>query len=115
MIRQRIAQGSVWRADFEAGGIRPAIVASRNELNNGQFILVIPCFTSETRKKAAFPNNLLLNAGDGGLPQESVAMTHLIGPIEADRLLLEYGKLDDESLTNVLHALAWTVDLFSHA
>jgi hypothetical protein len=39
-------------------------------------------------------------------------MTHLVQPIEVGALRVLYGTLPEDDLTRVLHALAWTTDLF---
>jgi mRNA-degrading endonuclease toxin of MazEF toxin-antitoxin module len=49
-------QGEIWWASFYEGGERPALVVSRNELNRGRLILVVPCTSSQVEERAAYPN-----------------------------------------------------------
>ena len=109
-----LAQGSVWLAEFAEGYERPCVVVTRGILNRGRLVLVVPCSASDVPEKARFPNNVMLLSGAGGLPADSVAMTHLVQPIEAAALRHQYGTLSDEDLTRVLAGLAWVVDLFDH-
>jgi mRNA-degrading endonuclease toxin of MazEF toxin-antitoxin module len=109
-----IIQGSIWQVDLGEGDARPCIVVSREALNRGQLVLVVPCTTSNVQEKVRFPNHVRLVAGAAGLPRESAAMTHLVQPVETTSLGQRFGQLSDEDLTRVLHGLAWTVDLFEH-
>jgi mRNA-degrading endonuclease toxin of MazEF toxin-antitoxin module len=107
-----LAQGNVWNIAFEEGFDRPGIVISRNELNKGRLILVVPCTSSQVEKKARYRNHVLLEAGAGGLIYPSVAQVHLIQPVDRQYFLQKLGHLRDEQLSAVLQALAWAVDLF---
>ena len=57
---ERPKQGDVWWASFYEGGERPAIVVSRNELNRGRLVLVVPCTSSRIEQRAAYSNHVLL-------------------------------------------------------
>jgi mRNA-degrading endonuclease toxin of MazEF toxin-antitoxin module len=105
-------QGEVWRIDFAEDLERPGIVVSRDELNAGRLILVVPCTSERIDERARFENHVRLPAGAGGLPKQSVAQVHLIQPVDVSFFIRPYGRLDDEQLGEVLHALAWAVDLY---
>jgi len=107
-----VGQGQVWLAELAEGYERPCVVVSRNALNKGRLCLVVPCSSSAVETKTQFPNNVFLKEGAGGLPLDSACLTHLIQPIETRLLRHLYGALAEEDLTRVLHALAWSVDLF---
>jgi mRNA-degrading endonuclease toxin of MazEF toxin-antitoxin module len=108
-------QGEIWWASFFEGGERPALVVSRNELNRGRFILVVPCTSSQVERRAVYRNHVLLPSGSGGLTSDTIAQTHLIQPIEVGYLERKLGELDTEQLAEVLLAIAWTIDLFDTA
>lgn len=105
-------QGDVWQTAFAEGFERPGIVASRNELNLGRLVLVVPCTSSRVPERRMHANNVFLPAGTGGLTEPTVAQVHLIQPVEINLLLWRRGELTDEELSDVLRALAWAVELF---
>lgn len=105
-------QGEVWWTLFQEGWERPSIVVSRNQLNRGRLVLVVPCTSSRVKERAAYPNHVFLPAGTGGLAKDTVAQTHLIQPIERSLLQEKLGMLDIELLAEVLLAIAWVIDLF---
>jgi mRNA-degrading endonuclease toxin of MazEF toxin-antitoxin module len=60
-------QGEIWWALFYEGWERPAIVVSRNELNRGRLILVVPCTSSQVQERSAYSNHVLIPSGTGEL------------------------------------------------
>lgn len=105
-------QGEFWWANFQEGWERPALVVSRNELNRGRLVLVVPCTSSSVQERAVYSNHVLLPHGSGGLTNDTIAQTHLIQPIETNCLERKIGVLNHEQLAEVLLAIAWTIDLF---
>lgn len=108
-------QGEVWWTYFEEGWERPAVVISRDELNRGRLLLVVPCTSSRVDERVAYRNHVLLPAGTAGLTRDSAAQVHLIQPVETSLLQHRLGALDAERLREILLAIAWTVDLFDIA
>lgn len=105
-------QGEVWDINFAEGYTRPGIVVSRNELNRGRLLLVVPCTASDVVRRSRHTNNVLLQADTGGLSADSVAQVHLIQPVDRDWFISKRGTLGHEELGEVLQALAWAVDLY---
>lgn len=106
-------QGDVWKIDFgEEPGVRPGVIVSRDELNRGSDVLVVPCTSSGVAEKSEYPNNCFLPNGAGGLERDSVAQTHLTMPVSKLRCLERYGRLPSADLGKVLASLIWTVDFF---
>lgn len=105
-------QGEIWWAAFQEGWERPALVGSRNELNRGRLVLVVPFTSSSVSERAVYSNHVLLPAGIGGLTNDTIAQTHLVQPIETSCLERKIGILNHEQLAEVLLAIAWTIDLF---
>jgi len=108
----KIAQGDVWQINFAEGYERPGVVVTRNELNFGQLVLVVPCTSRQIEERAKHRNNVILQPGTGGLDARSAAQVHLIQPVAREWFLWKRGRLTDEKLGEVLQALAWAVDLF---
>ncbi len=105
-------QGELWLVNFQEGWERPAVVVSRQELNRGRLVLVVPCTSSRVAERGRFANHVLLTRGVAGLDTDSVAQAHLIQPVEVSMLLRRLGVLDDEQLAEILLAVAWVLDLF---
>ena len=108
-------QGEIWWTLFYEGWERPSIVASRNDLNRGRLVLVVPCTSSRVQERATYPNHVLIPSGTGELTRDTIAQTHLIQPIEVSYLERKMGKLNIEQLAEILLAIAWTIDLFDTA
>jgi mRNA-degrading endonuclease toxin of MazEF toxin-antitoxin module len=108
-------QGEIWWALFYEGWERPSIVVSRNELNRGRLILVVPCTSSRVQERSAYSNHVLIPSGTGELTRDTIAQTHLIQPIEVSYLERKIGNLKIEQLAEILLAIAWTIDLFDTA
>lgn len=105
-------QGEVWDIRFGEGYERPGVVVSRNELNCGDLILVIPCSGSQIERRSVYQNHVLLDKGKGGLTYRSVAQAHLIQPVDLKFFIKRRGRLDPEDLGEILQALAWSIDLY---
>lgn len=105
-------QGEIWRAIFHPGWERPAVVVSRDDLNRGKLVLIVPCTSSRVEERAAYANHVFIPAGVGGLTHDTIAQAHLIQPIETDYLETKLGELNSEQLAGILLAVAWTIDLF---
>lgn len=107
-----IRQGDVWRVTFQEGGERPAVVVSRNEMNRGWLLLVVPCTSSSVDVRRELPNHAFLPKGAGGVSEDCVAQSHLVQPIPRDALVGRLGRLKPGVLAEVLGAVAWTTGLF---
>jgi len=106
------SEGEVWLVNFQEGGERPAVVVSRNQLNRGRYILVVPCTSARLPDRTAFPNYVHLPRGVAGLTRDCLAQAHLIQPVDASILMQRLGILGPERLSEVLRAIAWVIDLF---
>ncbi len=111
-------QWQVVRADFdpvegsEQAGVRPALVVSREAANRALSVVVVLPLTSRKSSRMIHIGEILLVAGEGGLPNESVAMCQQIRTISKTRLLGSYGTVIDETTReNVREALRIHLDL----
>lgn len=111
-------QWQVVRADFdpvegsEQAGVRPALVVSREAPNRVLSVLVVLPLTSRKPERVVHIGEILLPVGEGGLPNESIAMCQQIRAISKSRLLGSYGTITDENTReNVREALRIHLDL----
>ncbi len=80
-MSNHLKQGEIWQAVFHIGWERPAIVVSRNELNRGRLVLVVPCTSSRVKERARYANHVFIPSGIGGLTNDTIAQAHLLQPI----------------------------------
>lgn len=113
-----VAQGELYWSDLfepagsEAGFRRPVLVVQSDALNDSRIRTTVVCPLSSQVRRADLPGQVLLRAGEGNLPQDSVVigtqvfttnkteLDELIGVIPRRRLL--------EVLTALQHVLAYS-------
>ena len=97
--------------DSEQAGIRPVIIVSRDAINAAsQVVLAVPCTTYRPGKRI-YPSQVLLQAPDGGLERDSVALGEQIRTLAKTRFLRLRGMLSSSSLTQLEQALLIALDL----
>ncbi len=111
-------QWQIVRADLdpvegsEQAGIRPVIIVSRESANKSLSLVVVLPLTSRKSGRIVHVGEILLAAGEGGLPTDSIAMCQQIRTLSKARLLGSYGTLTDEvTRENVRQALRIHLDL----
>ena len=84
-----VRQGEVYYADIGAEEDHPVIVVSRESLNRGDFVLVVPVTSKRVEERRYYPNCVAFRAGQFGFRMNCVA--------RAERMaLLEKSSLDSE-------------------
>lgn len=113
-------QWQVVRADFEPvrgseqAGIRPALTVSSEAVNAVLPVVTVIPLTTRKNNRRVYPTEALIEAGEAGLPTESVALAYQIRTISKTRLLGSYGRLVDELLREtVREALRIHLDLMA--
>lgn len=103
------------RSGSDQQGQRPVIILSHdafNETPTWRSVIVIPCSTSDAQRRRG-PTAVLLPAGTGGLPEDSVALCHQITTLDRSKLARRLGTLPEPSLHLVEDGLRAAVDLRS--
>lgn len=95
----------------EQAGIRPVIVVSRDAINQYSPVIVVVPLTSAKNVKRSYPNNVLIQAGNGGLTADSVALGGQVRAITKARLLRQRGTLSPGVMAQVDQILRITLDL----
>ena len=91
-------RGDLYWADLdphtgsEQGGERPVLVLQDDHVNRVSRTVVVVPFTTNLRR-ATLPTALLVPAGTGGLPRDSVALCHQIRAIDKQRLRSRIGQM----------------------
>ena len=102
----------------EAGNVvletkkRPVIVVSRDNLNQGNYVVVVPCYSQDVDRRARFPNNVVLEKGEGGLTKRCVCRTDQITYI--DKKLIDWahdklGRLTSNRMDEIVKAIRWVI------
>lgn len=101
--------GDIWLVDCdpqvgrEQGGIRPALIVSNeyfNQLPNDLFV-ILPVTTRNRGVRLHVP----IAPPEGGLKRPSVIMCDQVKAASMDRLLEQWGKVEEETLDRVIQVL----------
>lgn len=95
----------------EQAGIRPAVIVSRDVMNEGLSTVVVVPFTSHKPERRLYPSRAIIPAGEGGLPLDSVAVGEQVRVVAKHRLLRLLGNLSPNSLELIEEALRSALDL----
>ena len=107
-------RGEVWLADLnpirgsEQAGIRPVLIFQNNAINPyTTTVLTIP-FTSNLRR-ASLPSSVRVNAGEGGLTVDSVALCHQLRVLDISRLIQRLGMLSAKTISAIEQSVLFTM------
>ncbi len=87
----------------EQGGTRPALIVSRDSVNETRGTVIVVPITSNLARRA--PYHAFLPAGEGGLRVDSVALGDQIRAVAKSRIGRRWGSLSQPSLQSVDQAL----------
>ena len=111
-----VKRGEEWLADLnpirgsEQAGIRPVLIFQNNAINPyTTTVLAIP-FTSNLRR-AALPFCVRVNAGDGGLTVDSVALCHQLRVLDISRLTHRLGGLSAQTISAIEQSVLFTMGI----
>jgi mRNA interferase MazF len=95
----------------EQRGTRPVIIVSRDAINtHSPVILAIPCTTYQSGQRV-YPTQVLIQAPDAGLTNNSIAMADRVRVLSKTRLLRLRGMLSYEVMLSLNQALLIALDL----
>jgi mRNA interferase MazF len=96
----------------EQGKTRPVLVISEEEIN--QILPVVNVLPITTRKpeRRIYPNEVLVSAGTGGLPNESIVLCYQIRTLDKRRLIRDMGMIEDPDLQEeIIDALVFQLGI----
>ncbi|MEX0810952.1 MAG: type II toxin-antitoxin system PemK/MazF family toxin [Chitinophagales bacterium] len=116
---KNVERWSIWMAGLdpvigsEQGKTRPVLVISETEINDLLNVVnVIPLTSRKAGRKIIYPNETLLNAGEFGIPKESIVLCHQIRTLDKRRLLSKYGIINrTEKQLEIIEALSFQLGL----
>lgn len=95
----------------EQSGTRPVVIVSRDAINANSPVIVIVPVTKATNVRRSYPNNVVIEQGNGGLTVDSVALGGQVRAIAKSRLLQQRGSLSAVTMQAIDRALRITLDL----
>ncbi len=111
-----VTRGEVWLADLnpvrgsEQAGRRPVLVIQTDSINRFiTTVLTIP-FTTNLRR-ATLPSCVLVEAGEGGLSDESVALCHQLRVLDKTRLTNKLGDISLVTLGKIENCVLFTLGI----
>jgi mRNA interferase MazF len=110
-------RGEVYQAELsptqgsEQSGIRPVIIVSRDALNAVSTVVIVVPVTGRENKKRIYPSQFEINANDGGLSKDSVALCEQTRAISKTRLKKRLGQLSNRTIAILNSTLKITLDL----
>jgi mRNA interferase MazF len=83
----------------------PHVVVQDDVFNHSRISTVVVCALTTNLHRATEPGNVLLEAGEGDLPERSVVVVSQISSVDKARLGQRIGSLSDERVEQVLAGL----------
>jgi mRNA interferase MazF len=107
----RIHRGDVfWIEPDDARGpvpsySHPHVVVQDDVFNHSRITTVVVCALTSNLHRANEPGNVLLDVGEGNLPQQSVVVVSQISSVDKARLGERLGSLSDTRVDQILAGL----------
>jgi mRNA interferase MazF len=83
----------------------PHVVVQDDVFNHSRVDTVIVCALTSNLKRANEPGNVLLDAGEGNLPRQSVVVVSQVSSVQKARLGERIGSLSDARVEQILAGL----------
>ncbi|APB34769.1 PemK-like protein [Gloeomargarita lithophora Alchichica-D10] len=113
-MTDQLKRGEVWLVNLnptqgsEQAGIRPVIIFQNDIVSQfSTTIIAIPLTTNQRR--ASLPICILIEQGDGGLSQDSVALCFQIRVLDKTRLIRKLGQLSAETIAQLEEVMLVTL------
>ena len=109
-----------WIAPDESRGPAPSyshphVVVQQDVFNHCRISTVVVCALTSNLARANEPGNVLLELGEGSLPQQSVVVVSQILSVDKARLVQRIGALSDARVEQILAGLRFQQrSFFSH-
>jgi mRNA interferase MazF len=107
----RLIRGEIYLTELEPtvgseqAGTRPAVIVSRDSLNNSTDRVSIVPFTTYRGRRPVGPHQFLVRAELGGLRDDSVALCEQVRALDKSRLGRRLGSLHGDSMLGIDMAL----------
>ena len=89
----------------EQGGTRPVIIVSREAINlSSPLIMAVPCTTYRVGRRI-YPSQIIIQAPDGGLERDTIALGEQLRTLSKTRLIRLRGILSNQTIIQLNQAL----------
>ena len=111
-----VLRGDVWLAELspvrgsEQAGTRPILVMQTNAINRFTTTVLAVPFTTNLRR-ASLPSCVRVDAGEGGLTSESVALCHQLRVLDKTRLTKKLGEVSNAILEKIETCVLFTLGI----
>ena len=95
----------------EQRGSRPAVVVSRDAINQASPVIVVCPLTDARHISRPYPSDVLVKAPEGGLTKNSVVLTGQIRAVAKIILLLRLGEVQLDTMRQIEQAIKITLHL----
>lgn len=105
--------GEIYMVDLDASGFRPGIVVSREDLNQGNYTVMVLCTSTRFTVRSQLPSCVPFRTGQFGFTKDCVAQCESILFVEKSRLDLTQGTLgvlDEAALRDIIKAIGHVID-----
>jgi len=86
----------------ESGYAHPHVVIQDNVINHSRINTVVMCALTTNSKRANTPGNVLLEAGEGNLPKQSIVVVSQVSTVNKAQLGEYLGSLTQERINQIL-------------
>ena len=110
-------RGDVYQVRFdpvegsEQGGTRPAVIVTRNSINQYSPVVMVTPFTDARNVTRSYPTDVFVRAPEGGLTVDSVALGVQTRVVSKSRLLSYRGTLSNATIAQIDRALRLCLNL----
>jgi mRNA interferase MazF len=107
----RIDRGDLfWLGPDDSRGPRPSyshphVVVQDDVFNHSRIATVVVCALTSNLHRASEPGNVLLELGEGNLPEQSVVVVSQVASVDKARLGERIGSLSDARVEQILAGL----------
>lgn len=105
-------RGEIYWAPFGEGKERCVVIVSRDILNDGHCVIVVPFTSQKLDKRKGLPSCVFFHAGQNGLTKDCVAKTDEITRILKTEINWERGKigrLSAPQMQKIVDAVRYTI------
>ena len=88
-----------------SGYAHPHVVVQDDLFNHSRVETVVVCALTSNLHRARWPGNVLLEAGEAGLPRQSVVVVSQISSVDKTRLREKIGSLSGARVDQILSSL----------
>lgn len=111
-----IGQGDIYWVDLgepsgsSPGYRHPHVVIQNNVFNRSRINTVVVCALTSNLRRAEAPGNLLLEEGEGNLPNQSIVNVSQIYTVEKKDLVEKIGSLSRRRIRQVLEGVMLVIE-----